>query len=380
MVETKSNILKILFTIDSLRSGGKERRLTELIKILKLKKEIQFEIVTMNNEIHYEDVIDSSIILHYLIRQNKNDLTIFRKFYLICKQFKPDIVHCWDSMTAIYAIPTCKFLNIKLVNGLIVDSPNNQTVFNKYMLRAKLSFLFSDLIIGNSYAGIRAYNAPKQKSIVIHNGFDFMRIQNITPKTSIRKELKTETKYMIGMVATFSKFKDYTTFYKAAKLLLNRHKNITFLAIGFNTDHQTSTDQIEKEISSHFRFLGAQTNVENYVNSMDICVLSTFTEGISNSILEYMAMGKPVVATVGGGTSEIVEENITGFLVRPSDPKALCEKLEILLLDKTLRYKMGKAGQERVKSFFSIDSMVSLYISNYYRLLNKVHSSSNPIC
>ena len=55
---------------------------------------------------------------------------------------------------------------------------------------------------------------------------------------------------------------------------------------------------------------------------MDICLLSTFTEGISNSIMEYMALGKPVIATDGGGTKEIVDDGETGFLIGQSDPGA----------------------------------------------------------
>jgi glycosyltransferase involved in cell wall biosynthesis len=61
-----------------------------------------------------------------------------------------------------------------------------------------------------------------------------------------------------------------------------------------------------------------------------IFVLSTFSEGISNSVLEYMALGKPVIATSGGGTGELVLDNTTGYLIRQSDPEELAEKMELL--------------------------------------------------
>ena len=86
------------------------------MKGIKLKPNIEFELVVMSNEIHYKEVFNWGIKIHYLIRKTKKDLSVFNKFYKICKQYNPDIVHCWDSMTAIYTIPACKLLNIKLVN------------------------------------------------------------------------------------------------------------------------------------------------------------------------------------------------------------------------------------------------------------------------
>jgi glycosyltransferase involved in cell wall biosynthesis len=103
---------------------------------------------------------------------------------------------------------------------------------------------------------------------------------------------------------------------------------------------------------------------------MDIGVLATFTEGISNSVLEYMALGKPVVATSGGGTNEIVTDNETGFLVSPSNPKELADRLQVLLNDSKLCTKMGQSGKMRIHEIFSIEKMTGKYISEYKKLLS----------
>ena len=80
-------------------------------------------------------------------------------------------------MTAVYAIPACKLLNIKLINGMVVDTPVKKNILNKNWLRARLTFPFSDLIIGNSKAGLIAYKAPTKKSRCIYNGMDFERFR-----------------------------------------------------------------------------------------------------------------------------------------------------------------------------------------------------------
>lgn len=274
-------------------------------------------------------------------------------------------------MTAIYSIPACKLLNIKIVNGMVTDAPWKNFFFNKYWFRAKLTFPFSNIIIGNSKAGLKAYGAPKNKSFFIYNGFNFKRTNNIVKSDTIREELEVNTKFVIGMVASFSEYKDYKTYFSAAQLLLSKRNDITFLAIGSNTDSISSKNLIENKYIKYFRLLGNRPGIESFINTMDICVLSTYSEGISNSILEYMALGKPVIASLGGGTNEIVEDTETGFLIRQSDPDQLAEKIEILLNNAELRTKMGLIGQERVKETFSIDCMVSKYIFFYERILRK---------
>lgn len=363
--------MKILFFIDCLSAGGKERRLIELMKSLLLRPDIEFIIVIMNDEIHYKEIFDLDIKIHYVIRRTKKDLSVFYKFYRICKNYNPDIVHCWDSMTAIYTVLTCKLLNIKFVNGMIVNAPTKQNIFNKTWLRAKLTFPFSDLIIGNSKAGLEAYKVPKNKSFIIYNGFNFDRTINIINSDIIREQLNVNTKYLVGMVATFSKNKDYKTYFRAAQLLLNQRDDVVFLAIGNNTDSFACKSLIDNKHIKHFRLLGKKSDIESLVNAMDICVLATFTEGLSNSILEYMALCKPVIASSGGGTNEIIEDTKTGFLINPSDPKELAEKMQILLSNVNLRKKMGLAGQERIKELFSIDNMTNKYVSFYKMILKK---------
>jgi glycosyltransferase involved in cell wall biosynthesis len=363
--------MKILFFINTLAAGGKERRLIELLKGIKTEQDFQFELVVMSNDIYYKEVFDLNINIHYLIRTSKKDFSIFNKIYKLCNNSRPDIVHCWDSMTAFYLFPVCKLLKIKFINGMVVGCPVRQNIFNPHWLRAKITFPFSDCIVGNSLAGLKAYSAPKGKSMVIYNGFNFNRHENIIPSEIIRKQLNITTEYIVGMVASFSENKDYKTFYSAAHLVLNKRNDITFIAIGNETDSQKSKELINNKVTHNFRLLGKKSNIESYVNAMDICILATFTEGISNSILEYMAAGKPVIATKGGGTAELVLDNETGYLINSSEPKELADKILILVNDENIRERFGLAGKSRVKEWFSIDQMVDKYIDLYSSLIMK---------
>ncbi len=361
--------MRIIFIIDTLTAGGKERRLTELLKGLVSRNEAECELVVMSSDIHYKEILDLGIKIHIILRKTKKDLSVFYKLNRIFKLFRPDIVHCWDSMTAVYVVPLCQCLKIKLVNGMIVDSPKSQSLLNKDYLRARLTFPFSDIIVGNSMAGLKAYRAPRHKSIVIYNGFNFNRINNLTKRKAVLEQLDTNKEYIIGMVATYSAKKDYKTYFTAAQKILNSRDDILFLAIGKNTDSENSKGLIDSKYLKHFRLMGKRSDVESLINAMDICILSTFTEGISNSIMEYMALEKPVIATSGGGTNEIVMDNTTGFLTNPSDPEDLSNKIEILLNNPELRQKMGASGKEKILESFSINRMVDSYQKLYLTFL-----------
>src|SRR5437899_4057343 len=148
------------------------------------------------------------------------------------------------------------------------------------------------------------------------------------------------------MVAEFNRFKDYATFIHMARRLSAKRSDVRFLAVGSG-----QTLQAGKELAAGvdaIEFLGERKNVEPIVATFDIGVLATFTEGISNSIMEYMALRKPVVATDGGGTRELVVDGQTGFLVPPAKPEALVAKIEYLLDNPNDARRMGEAGEARL--------------------------------
>ncbi len=267
----------------------------------------------MNETIQYQDVFSLNIKIHYLLRKTKKDLSVFRKFYRICKEYKPDLVHCWNDMTAVISVPACQLLKIKLINGMVADTPVQQNILNKSWLRARLTFPFSDKIIGNSNSGLAGYGAPVKKSLCIYNGMDFNRFKNLKDLDNIRKEIfgsYDSSLFVAGMVAAFEHRKDYKTLVNGAISLLQSNNSIRFLLVGHGTDFDEIKNSVPAAIKDKIIFLGKRNDVESIVNLFDVGILLTNSkvhgEGISNSIIEYMALGKPVIATRGGGTNELV--------------------------------------------------------------------------
>jgi len=361
--------MRILFLIDSLRPGGKERRLVELLKGLSKYKEIKCELVIMSDEIHYTAIHNLDVKIHYVIRKWKKDPGIFLKLYKLCKKVRPDIIHSWGSMPSVYALPIAKTLKIKFINAMISDAPYKLSL--KALIRSKLTFPFSDVILSNSNAGLKPYKAPSNKSVCIHNGFDFERISKIENKKTIKAKFGIKTEKVVGMIASFSGKKDYNTYILAAQKILTKRNDIIFLAIGNGVNLKKCKKIVKPEFQNKIKFLGKQRNVESIVSVFDVGVLSTYTEGISNVIMEYMALGKPVIATKGGGTNEILMDREAGFLVEPESVERLASKIEYLLENEKIASNMGEKGRETIKKEFSLEKMTNSYVSLYKRLLNQ---------
>lgn len=361
--------MKVLFLIDTMRSGGRERQLAELLKSLSIQKNVSCELVVMSHETHYREILDLGVPIHYLVRKNKKDISIFWQLYQLCRRFRPDIIHSWDTMTSVYALPSIWLLGIRFVNNFIQNAPSSISVLDRDGFRSRLTFPFSDVVVANSHAGLKAYAAPINKSRVIHNGFDFERIARVMKKEEMRANLGVHGEKVVGMVASFTDTKDYSTFLAAAQKVLLRRKDVVFVAVGDGENLQRMKQIIEQRNAENILFLGKQSDVESIINVFDVGVLATYTEGISNSIMEYMALGKPAVATDGGGTIELLIDGETAFLVPPKNPDEMAEKIEYLLDNPERAHSMGSAGKERIKREFSMEQMTAAFLSLYNELI-----------
>ncbi|WP_297696248.1 glycosyltransferase [uncultured Eudoraea sp.] len=363
--------MKILLAVDSLARGGMERRLIELVKGLKRYPEIELNLVVFSETIAYPEIHDLDIPITILKRVPKKNPMVFVRFYKLCKKLGPDLIHCWGTMSAIWAIPTAKLLGISLINGNIMDAPEGLSFFDKRLFRARLTYPFSSFIVSNSKAGLNAYKVPKHKAICIYNGFDSNRISNLKQGSELKNELKVQTPKVVGMIGSFSERKDFETFIKAGIKILGKRSDVTFLAVGEGPELGKHLQMVPSKYRSNFIFPGIRTDVESVINILDIGVLSTNShihgEGISNVILEYMALEKPVIATKGGGTPEIIEHGISGILIPSHSALDLANEIHYLLENIEEARTMGRKGRETVAEKFNLAEMTKAYIELYQR-------------
>jgi glycosyltransferase involved in cell wall biosynthesis len=280
-------------------------------------------------------------------------------------------------MASICLVPLLLFRKIPLVNGVIADAPQHVNFSNKIYQRVRLTSPFSAVFVSNSKAGLSAYRIPAKKSVCIYNGIDFNRFLDLPPRGEIEKEFWPQGKkdrFIIAMVAAFEKRKDYHTLIQAAILLCESSSQVVFLLIGDGQDLPAIKNEIPAALKgTRIIFTGKRNDIESLLRITDVGVLLTNSavhgEGISNSIIEYMASRKPVIATRGGGTDEVVQDGVNGFLVEPKNPRQLVEKLNLLIRDPGLCRKLGDAGFTFVHENFDAIKAKQKYEDLYRRLI-----------
>ena len=288
--------MRILYFIDSLRAGGKERQLLELLKGLKKNNTIDILVVVLEKDTYFQKSFEElKVNLVFLERKIKWDLFLLKKFDNIVSEFCPDIIHTFEWVCSFYAIPSSKIRKIILVNGSIRNAFNRGGVrwyFEKFFL------LLSNIRIANSKAGLnsRGLEEDSIKNFVIYNGFDFKRTAKLDQSFVQNLQKSFNNMKIVGMVATYKNHKDYSTFFSSAKLILKKRGDVIFLSVGDGDNFMFFKEQLESNYDGKIFFLGRQHKIEEIISLFNIGILSTYTEGISNSIMEYMALRKPVIA------------------------------------------------------------------------------------
>jgi glycosyltransferase involved in cell wall biosynthesis len=359
--------VRVLLCVDALGVGGKERQAVELARGLAATAGMDVRVVTFERaDFYLADLERAGMAVDFLARRMRWDPGLFRTLYQVIKSFRPDVIHTNGLVSSFYAWPLAKWRHIPVVNGSI------RNAFAESDLRWRLERLLlaaSDYRVANSRAGLRSRNLDQDnpRNVVIYNGFDFARVDGLVTNDDGTTPLVEGNRTTVGMVAEFNRNKDYLTFIEVARRLSRTGPTVEFVAVG---DGETLREcQTAAEGLTTFRFLGKRKNVEEIVRGFDIGVLSTFVEGLSNSIMEYMALGKPVVATDAGGTRELGIDGETGFLVAPSDPAAMSSAIERLIDDPRLATRMGRAGRARLMQQCSLSRMLDETVALYRRAI-----------
>jgi glycosyltransferase involved in cell wall biosynthesis len=362
MLEMNQIKIKILFFIGSLGSGGKERRLVELLTFLDKRGKYELILVSKNKGISFEKFFDLKVKWIRLDSQ-VSDLKSFIQFYKIADEIKPDIIHTWGYIQTFMVLPyILKNRNVKLINSQITAAPPKISL--KERLINKVNFYYSDVILSNSFAGLEVYHPPKTKSKVIYNGLNFDRFNNLIPPVVIKKDFDLENKFTIIMIASYSKNKDYKRFFEVGIALNKLRSDFTFIGVGFfRSEFQVFFNEAINLTLNYpnLRPIPGTSNVESLINVCDLGILFSNTEvhgeGISNSIIEYMALGKPVVANDAGGTKEVVKNEENGYLIKDETPEQIAQKINYLLDNPNLMIEMGRASKNRVMADFTLPRM-----------------------
>lgn len=355
----------ILMIIGGLGAGGKEQQLLSLLKGFKERGKFSVILVTMNpnglRETEARNYVDQLINIH---RSRFTGLfSPLVKVVKIAHKYDAALIHTWGSgVWDLLGLLASRWLKIPFLHGGIRSAPATLNFNNRL---SRWSANHADTVVANSQAGLKAFGQESNPNArVIYNGLDFSRFEGIEPG---------QIQYDLCMVANFSNHKDHQTLVKAMALIIKDFPQAKLLLVGHDAGTLDQTKNMVNQLGlvNSVIFVTDCIKPYQYIADSKVCVLATYGEGISNSILEYSAFAKPVIASDAPGNSEIIVSGKNGFLVKVGSAEALAEKAVLLLENPDLRRRLGDCGKEFVMQKFSVESMITSFESTFIGLIEK---------
>ena len=216
-----------------------------------------------------------------------------------------------------------------------------------------------------------------RKVTTVYNGLDLQRLAATeTVRVQILQEfglpVDEKTQFVTILANLRDPVKNHPMFLRAAQRVKEKVKNVNFIIAGEGgLIAETKAFAGELGLEKETFFTGRCAKVAELLSISDVCVLSSESEGFSNSILEYMAAAKPVVATAVGGASEAIIENETGFLVAVNDDQTMANRLTELLENPEKAKAMGIKGKKIVEEKFSLTAQIEKTLTLYEMLSSR---------
>jgi len=372
----------VLVMVDSFDMGGAETQTVLLARLLLQDGRNNVHLACLRREGTLLDEVQRlglGEIPEYRLTSfyDRNMVVQLRRFASFLRERRIDVVHPQSFYTNVFGITGATLARVPARIAFRGDTGGWRNAAQEFVER--WSYRMAHAIHANSEA-VRRFliqdGVPAEKIITVYNGLDFSRV---TPPSDLgRHEMLSllglpgdKDRRFVSIVANMRhEIKDHPMFLRAAAMVHGELPNATFVVAGEGElTGQMRALAAELGIEHRTHFIGRCDRVAELLSISDVCVLTSKAEGFSNSILEYMAAARPVVATNVGGASEAIIQGETGFLVESGDYRAMAEYVKSLLLDPVLAIRMGERGRQVVMEKFSDRAQLENTQAMYDRLL-----------
>ncbi len=371
----------VLQLIDSFNQGGSERQALQLTRLLHGSGRFAIRLACLNpkgslrNQI--ED-LDLGEIPSFPLTSFYDANAVKQLKWLVrwLKDQRIDILHTHDFYTNVFGMSGGSLARVPVRIASMRETAGMRTGAQKQAQR--IAYALAHNVIANSEAVrerliVSGLNA--EKITVVYNGIDGARLGSSLSRESALASLglndNGRPRAFVTIVANMRhEVKNYPMFLAAAKRVREAVPEAAFLLAG-EGELTKSLRALAKNagLADATFFLGRCEQIAELLSVSSVCVLSSYAEGFSNSILEYMAAGRPVVATDVGGAREAIVEGETGYLVSSGDESAMAEKIISLLVAPERAQLMGQRGRQVVAQKFSCETQLRRTEELYDRLL-----------
>ncbi len=317
-----------------------------------------------------------------------HELGVYWRLWAVLRRLRPAIIHTRNLAALETQVIACLLPGTKRVHGEhgrdVYDLEGQNKKYNllRKMIRPLVHcYIAVSKDLQHWLLGTVGVNPHKVKQI--YNGVDQEKFYPGSGSRSVLApaEFPADDSLVLGTVGRLAEVKHQCALVQAFELLCQRypqyHSRLRLVMVGDGPMEAKIRDQVSVSgLSSQVWMTGARDDIPELMRLMDIFVLPSLGEGISNTILEAMAVGLPVIATDVGGNPELIEDGVNGRLVPVGDASALADAIFELLESPALRESMGDKNLKKVAASFCWSKTVDQYLSVYDRLLGLVEVRS----
>lgn len=379
----QSRKIKIAFIIDQFGIGGTERQLTYLIEGLDPNQfECSLFLLRGNHKNPLGPVKHRIEMLNVYRLASISSFFKLLKFSNVLKKNSFDIIQTFFQDATIFGVLAARIAGTRKIlisfRDLLFWATRTKLLVHKYVS------LMADYFLVNSNAvSMQVISHFTSKSIkVIHNGIS---IKGPTFDLSIKRDLCDEFELdqnipIITLVSNCNRrVKRVDLLIEAAAIVL-REESATFLIVGdghLRAELEKRSQQLK--ISDSVKFLGTRGDIDRILAGSNIALNTSDSEGFSNSILEAMRAGLPVVASDVTGNRELVIDGKSGHLFRPGNYRDLAEKLMFMIKNPKRATQFGRFGRKLVEEKYSLEQMILTHQDFYHTILNLTDHNSETL-
>jgi glycosyltransferase involved in cell wall biosynthesis len=282
------------------------------------------------------------------------------------------IVHSYGFYPNVFTVPVARLAGAPIVVASIRDTGDLLTPMQRRL--QKMVCRLADCVLVNAEAireNLIEQGYDPSNIVVIRNGIRLAKVTGKGRGAVLRRELGLPlSARLVAVFSRLNRMKGVQYFLDAAIVLAGRFPDVRFLVVGDGESKKGLEEHACRlGLGQRIVFTGFRGDVPDLLSETAISVLPSLSEGASNTLLESMAAGIPVIATRVGGNPEVVEDGVSGLLVPPRDSAAIAAATARLLEDEDLALRLGRAGMRRVSELFSIDGSVRETERLYQRLV-----------
>lgn len=307
-----------------------------------------------------------------------SDLRACLQLIKLVKKIKPDIIHIHSSKAGVLGRIAAYVTGVPCIYNahgwsFSMNISNKKKKFYATIERicAKLTKKIINISDYEQQLAIQYNIAPKSKMITIYNGIDVDKYNGKFDKNTILSELNIpKDAFIVGMVGRLAKSKSPETFLKIAERISMLVKNSFFILVGdgeLRKDVEKSI--VEKGLTNKVKITGWTNEVAEYISVFDIGILTSKWEGFGLVLAEYMASGKPIVASNVGGIPTVIENNRNGILVDSNDIDGFVDGILKIKNNKELRDSFITNSYKDVREKFDIRRVVREHEELYIKII-----------